>query len=247
MRAIPLLLLLSSCCLAGHRDVEVPDSAYIDAGKEWRHVTCEVIGEERPGVLAKGSGVAIAPQWILTAAHVIADAPLATRVRFDDGKVYKAVSKVQHPRFVRSAVGRHDIALVRISGDLGIDAFPAIAEAVSGHPMQVVGFGMVGKLDGGELDYDGRLRAGRAIVDGQQGTCVVCYAKKGRCKLLYCPASGDSGGPLFNMHGNLVGIHSFTARPVGVRRGQYGEESHHTRVADYAAWINAVMETVDGP
>lgn len=235
-------LLLGSAALAGHRDVETPDAAYVDAGREWRHVTCEVAGEERPGVLAKGSGVAIAPEWVLTAAHVLEDARANVRVRWDDGTTRRAVARVPHPEFARDRVGVNDIALVRLDKPLTLDAYPAIAECPAGQPVQVVGFGMFGRLDGGPLDYDGRLRAGRNVVTETQGTCLVCYAHRGRCRLLYCPASGDSGGPLFNAHGNLVGIHSFTARPAGVRRGQYGEESHHTEVARYAAWIAAVME-----
>jgi myeloblastin len=241
MRTALLLLLLAGTVAAGHRDVDTPDEAYIDAGREWRHVTCEVSGEERRGLRAKGSGVAIAPEWVLTAAHVLEDAPRDVRVRFDDGSVRRATRLVQHPEFRRDAVGVNDIALVQVE-PMPIGEFPAIAECLAGEPMQVVGFGMHGRLDGGELEHDGRLRAGRAIADEWQGTCVVCVAKRGRCRLLYCPASGDSGGPLFNDAGNLVGIHSFTARPAGVRRGQYGEESHHTYVARYAAWIHGVME-----
>lgn len=235
-------LLLIGTAAAGHRDVDTPDQAYIDAGREWRHVTCEVAGEERPGVLAKGSGVAIAPEWVLTAAHVLAAAPRDVRVRFDDGTERRAARLVSHPEFASDRVGFHDIALVRLAKPLAIDAYPAIAECPAGEPVQVVGFGMFGKLDGGPVDYDGKLRAGRNVVATIQGTCLVCFANRGRCRLLYCPASGDSGGPLFNSHGNLVGIHSFTARPAGVRRGQYGEESHHTEVSRYAAWIAATME-----
>ena len=235
-------LLLGSVALAGHRDVDTPDAAYIDAGREWRHVTCEVSGEERRGLRAKGSGVAVGPEWVLTAAHVLEDAPRDVRVRFDNGKVWRATRLVQHPEFRRDAVGVNDIALVRLERPLTLDAYPAIAECPAGEPVQVVGFGMHGRLDGGELDYDGRLRAGRNVVAEVQGTCLVCFAHRGRCRLLYCPASGDSGGPLFDSHGHLVGIHSFTARPAGIRRGQYGEESHHTQVARYAAWIAAVME-----
>ena len=242
MKSAAILLLLAGFAAAGHRDVDTPDEAYVDAGREWRHVTCEVSGEERRGVRAKGSGVAIHPEWVLTAAHVLEDAPRDVRVRFDDGTTRQASRLVQHPEFSRTRVGFNDIALVRVAEPLTIGEYPAIAECVGGEPVQVVGFGMFGKLDGGELDYDGRLRAGCTFADTMQGTCIVCLAKRGRCRLLYCPASGDSGGPLFNAHGNIVGIHSFTARPAGVRRGQYGEESHHTRVADYAAWINAVMD-----
>ena len=235
-------LLLGSVALAGRRDVDTPDEAYIDAGREWRNVTCEVSGQERPELIAKGSGVAIAPRWVLTAAHVLEDAKANVQVRFDDGTTRKATQLVPHPEFRRDSVGVNDLALVRLHEPLELDAYPAIAVCPAGDRVQVVGFGMFGRLDGGPLDYDGRLRAGRNVVAEVQGTCLVCYANRDRCRLLYCPASGDSGGPLFNSHGNLVGIHSFTARPVGVRRGQYGEESHHTEVSRYAAWIAAVME-----
>lgn len=241
MRTALLLLLLAGTAAAGHRDNDTPDELYLDAGRRWASVTCEVSGEERRGVRAKGSGVAIAPEWVLTAAHVTADAPRDVRVRFADGTTVEAARVIQEPRFDRDRLGFHDIALVRLAKPLAIREYPPLAEGVPGRVVEVAGFGMFGKLDGGELDYDGRLRAGNAVLRHVENTCLVCFADRGCCRLLYCPASGDSGGPLFDAEGNLVGIHSYTARPVGRRRGHYGEESAHTNVWLYREWIANVM------
>lgn len=235
-------LLLCGTALAGHRDNDTPDADYLEAGKRWASVACEVAGEERPGVIAKGSGVAIAPQWVLTAAHVTADATGPVRVRFADGTSRQAVEIVPEPRFARERVGVHDIAMVRLGEPLAAMEYPPIGEGQPGRVAHVAGFGMNGNLDGGELSYDGRLRAGNAVIGQVETTCLVCTAKQGCCKLLYCIASGDSGGPLFNAEGQLVGIHSYTARPVGVRRGQYGEQSAHTNVWQYREWIRQTME-----
>lgn len=242
MKSTLFFFLLAGCAAAGHCDVDTPDQAYVDAGREWRHVTCEVIGEERPGVLAKGSGVAIFPRWVLTAAHVVEDCRRCTRVRFDDGQKRNAVRIVAYPEFVRANVGVHDLALVELEQPVDAKEFPAIADCRAGDTVQIVGFGMFGRLDGGELAYDGQLRGGQSIVSDINATSIICHARRGCCRRLYCPASGDSGGPMFDIDGHLVGIHSYTARPAGVRRGQYGEESAHTAVWLYADWIRAVME-----
>ncbi len=242
MRLAAAHLLIAATALAGHRDNDTPDELYIDAGRRWAAVTCEVSGEERRGLRAKGSGVAISQDWVLTAAHVISDAPRDVRVRFADGTTVEASAVFQEPRFDKQRIGFHDIALVKLARSLSEREYPPLAEARMGSGVSVVGFGMFGKLDGGDLSYDGRLRAGNAIVRHTENTCVVCFADRGCCRLLYCPASGDSGGPLFDDDGNLVGLHSYTARPAGRRRGNYGEESCHTNVWLYRDWIADTTE-----
>lgn len=235
-------LLLASTALAGHRDNDTPDEAYLEAGERWAAVACEVSGEESPGVRAKGSGVAISPEWVLTAAHVTADAPIDMRVRFADGTTRGVALLVQEPRWKRENVGFHDIAILKLDKPIGNAEFPPLGQAEPGRVVQVAGFGMFGKLDGGELDHDGRLRAGNAVIRELSRSCYLCVADRGCCKLLYHIASGDSGGPLFNADGELVGIHSYTSRLSGRRRGQYGEESAHTQVWAYRDWIRETME-----
>lgn len=242
IRQFAIVAALAGICSAGHRDLDTPDEAYVEAGRQWAAVTCEIAGEERPGVLAKGSGVAVAPSWVLTAAHVVEDCRRAVRVRFGDGERRGVVAVVRYPEFVRERVGVHDLALARLNRPLTRNEYPAVGQCRPGDCVQIVGFGMVGRLDGGELDYDGRLRAGQGVISGIGETWLVCHAERGICRRLYCPASGDSGGPMFDADGQLLGIHSYTARPAGRRRGQYGEESCHTYVWLYEDWIRCVME-----
>lgn len=244
MRWLAALLLTGTAC-AGLRDPETPDEDHLRAGSRWSHVTCEVSGDEASGVRAKGSGVAIAPQWVLTAAHVTAEASRNVSVRFADGSSVAASRVIPEPRFSRDRFGEHDLALVRLARPLSARRFPAIAAVEPGRLVHVAGFGMYGKLDGNGVLYDGRLRAGNALVRHLSKTSYVCVADKGECELLYCPASGDSGGPLFDADGNVVGIHSYTARLSKRRRGEYGEESYHTNVSLYREWI--CNEIADAP
>ena len=135
-----------------------------------------------------GSGVIVSSDGlILTAAHVLQALGDEFEVLFSDGSRAKA-----------KALGRHfsrDAALAQITTK-GSYAFVDQATPDSLHEGDwCLAFGHPG---GYEFDRPAPLRLGR-ILDIDNGGFVVTD-----CTL----SGGDSGGPLFNLDGKLIGIHS---------------------------------------
>ncbi|HEX5791565.1 MAG TPA: trypsin-like peptidase domain-containing protein [Luteolibacter sp.] len=140
---------------------------------------------ERAG--SSGSGVVVAKDGlILTAAHVVQGAD-EMQVIFPDGK--KFTGKVLGANYSK------DVAMVRIIGD---KEWPALE------------FGQSKSLEAGDwvvalghsAGFDARrpppVRFGRVISKGPGNFLTT------DCTLI----GGDSGGPLFDLDGRLVGIHS---------------------------------------
>lgn len=104
---LPMLVVLAvgvgtDTCLAGsiRHDKKAEDYRALGRMKDF---ACVVqIGVKplgRPQILIGGNGVLIAPQWILTAGHVVAAKPLK-RLRFQfGGEIYRAKRLVLHPDF----------------------------------------------------------------------------------------------------------------------------------------------------
>lgn len=137
---------------------------------------------------ASGSGVIVSPDGIvLTAAHVIGRPGRRAWVELSDGRRLRATT----------LGADHDAD----AGMLKIDAPPTDLPYVSvyeGPPLEpgawVVTTGQPGGLIEGRSPP---VRLGRVLFRDDDLLCTDC-------KLV----GGDSGGPLFNMQGQVVGIHS---------------------------------------
>ena len=80
----------------------------------------------------------------------------------------------------------------------------------------------------------------------------MCDIRRDGSPLPFCIAPGDSGGGLWGAATDgrtvLIGVNSFTSRRGREKtRSQVGEESGHTRVALYLAWMREVAGELDGP
>ena len=140
---------------------------------------------------SQGSGVVVTNDgYILTAAHVIGGKPNQTAtIIFPDGKRFRA-------KTLGVSNGRIDSGMLKIINPKN-KSFPYVHLGIS-EPLQKGQWVMAVGHPGG-LDKDRGLvtRIGRIVS-------TTSRAVRTDCTLV----GGDSGGPLFDMNGQLIGIHS---------------------------------------
>ncbi len=159
--------------------------------------------------MGSGSGVVVsADGLILTAGHVVQKPGTALSIRFADGRLVKGVAL---------GVDRGtDTGMARITdaAPKGGWAFAPVAPAISARVGEwVLATGNPGGIVVGRTPP---LRLGRVAIHDKntiQSDCTV--------------VSGDSGGPLFNLAGEVVGIHSNISLDV--------EENRHVPIGMYHA------------
>ena len=154
---------------------------------------------------AVGTGVVISPEGeILTNAHVVAGAE-EVRVRFSG-------NTEPTPATVVAADPDNDLALLRV--DVGTE-IPAVSfadpESIGiGDPVVAIGFAL-------DLDGDPTVTAG--IVSALDRTLSVSSteALDGLIQTDAAISSGNSGGPLVNAAGQVIGINTAVAESDGQR------------------------------
>ncbi len=144
-----------------------------------------VVGNDQP---ATGSGVIINEDGlIMTAAHVTEAAGKELTIIFPDGRSVKGESL--------GANRTRDAGLARITEE-GKWPFAKIGDSKKTKPGEwLIAMGHPGGYD---LNRSPPIRLGRLISSGSMGMLRT------DCTLV----GGDSGGPLFNLQGEVVGIHS---------------------------------------
>jgi serine protease Do len=168
-----------------------------------------------------GSGVIVSREGlILTAAHVTAAVKGKMTVILNDGSEHKATSLGLHSETdaaMMSIDGGGDFAYVEINED---------NDYKLGHWVYAIGHS-----GGFDLDRGPVVRLGR-ITMGNDSTL------HSDCKVI----GGDSGGPLFDMSGKLIGIHSRVQASV--------EQNMHVPMREYLKhWValNASEFLGNGP
>lgn len=192
-----------------------------------------------PGRASFCSGVVVAPNIVLTAAHCVA-APAATRVHFRDPRgapVLLTVARVaRHPEYRADAVAARaksvDLALVETAEPLPSSfsaAAPGDAPNAVGATFEIAGFGMTRQ---GDPASSGHLRSARLALREPLSNVLLWLdgGGAGAC-------TGDSGGPVF-YGGAVVGIVAYAQAAVG--RG-CGGLTQAVRVAPYAGWIQQTI------
>jgi serine protease Do len=133
------------------------------------------------------SGVVVSPDgWVLTAGHVLTTGGSDFRVTFPDGRRVKA-----------RVVGKNldvDAGMVKVTEE---GTYPYV-ELGSCEPLQLGDWVVcLGHPGGFDLGRDPPVRAGKIIAIKPTQLITDCAL-----------IGGDSGGPLFDLNGRLVGIHS---------------------------------------
>ena len=199
-------------------------------------------------VLPDGESVLVAPEWVLTAAHVATGAPLSRlRVRFF-GIDYRVVEVVAYPDW---KPGDNDIALMRLAQPVArVQPFAIdyTASLIPGESrLWLAGRGDFGDGLKGVVGNDGGMRlAQNLLAELSDGRIIIkmeapdagAIAREG------ISGPGDSGTPiLLRSEGGyrVVGIGSVGATPDGVRYGQYGSEDCFIRVAHVESWLEKTI------
>ena len=168
-----------------------------------------------------GSGVMVSDELILTATHVINTANLIM-IKFKDGEQIQAD--------VITAITSADVALLKLRTPKEDSVVAQIGSSDSvkiGEPVFVIGapFGIEHTLSIGHLSgrhYRGLMAAGQPVEFLQTDTAIN---------------TGNSGGPMFNAKGEVIGIVSFILSKSGGFNG-----------IGFATAIDGVKESVlEGP
>jgi hypothetical protein len=221
-----------------------PDSLYLQLGSQFPSV-CKV-------GLRGGDGTLIAPQWVITAAHVAEGMwkreGLNLHVYFDNESVSIGVDQVfVHPEFRPMQGG--DIALLHLAKPVNsIKPLKLYSNRdEKGKPIVLIGHGDLKTGKGGEWTTDGKKRGATNVIDDTgPGMIIFDFDDPNSATELEGSAGrGDSGGPavLFeNDQPFIVGISS-AGLPGKNGPGTYGAIEHYTRVSAYVDWVEKVISS----
>jgi hypothetical protein len=203
------------------------------------------------------SGTLVAPDWVLTAAHVVDGAKSLT---FSiGGQIYQVDRTVPYPSWNKDLWSGYDIGLVHLTKPVD-NIKPAqlyTGSSELNHPDTVVGFGKTGSGDFGDTKCDGIKRAAKNVISeidnkrllvadfqNPRPSSVFSFTGGHSQPLSGLIAPGDSGGGLFITTPTgtyLAGVNSFIGSDFGAPRSVFGNFSGHTRVSAFHDWIEAEM------
>lgn len=197
-----------------------------------------------------GMGTLIAPQWVLTAAHVAVGMPRDVTITFG-GQSYAAEQIVTHPAW--KEMGPKDIALVRLERPVaGVTPMAIYTRRDErGRPIVFVGSGGTGTgLTGPRRPEHGLKRGATNVIDSvdEDWLYFTFDAPPGGTDLEGISGPGDSGGPsILEVDGVafVTGV-SVYGKPGAQGRGTYGAQEGYTRVSTHATWIRRVISQEAG-
>jgi hypothetical protein len=202
--------------------------------------------------VVEGTGVLIAPRWLLTAAHQGA----ALRAAKGALRIGNASHEIQevfvHPDWRPG--GDADLALVLLRTPVAErEAAPIYRlSGEAGEAARIVGTGATGRIGDRTPKTDGAARAAINTVDRVAARTFGLRLKgpEDASDLQGALAPGDGGAPAFLEVGGRILVAGIASRTEDTNgdgvAGSVGDWEVYTRVSAFAAWIDGVMARVAG-
>ena len=232
-----------------------PDSAYVALGALADFVP---VGLFSSGGGYTGCGILIAPDWVLTAAHLL----IASSGTFTiNGTSYDSTQVFRNSGWNGDVLHGNDFGLVHLASSLTAIP-PAMFYTGSVETNQVgtfVGYGFTGTGLTGWKTIDGQKRAFKNVIDGNFGNPYLLlgadfdnpnnpgdnwFGSATPLTLEGCVAPGDSGGGVFIQQGPqyyLAGVISGILATDGNANGDYGDITAYGRLSAALPWINSII------
>jgi hypothetical protein len=259
MAALLIVLSLASAASAITIRDDRSQSQYLNLASQAIYGSVGRIDEMAGSSAYIGSGTLIAPNWVLTAGHMVSD---ATGLKFTvGGTTYSASSWIYNPLWNGNVTLGYDIGLVYLKAPV-TNVNPATRYTGSseiGKTATIVGYGMTGTGKTGYTTFDGKKRAAQNVIDAFYGSNKRIlmmdfdnpknkrdnvYGSATPLNLEGLIAPGDSGGALFidSKDGPLLaGVTSFGAAWDGKVNSDYGDVGGFMRVSALNSWIDSVI------